>query len=166
MKYAVVFDSTGSNSSSWLAFLPNLVIAVLMISLILYLMWQVRRGNLKSKSVFLIAFVLTCIGVGFRLSHYYYFMQNIFSYHSSYKTVEGVVNNYETKRKPDFNVERFEVQNVQFSYSNLGSFRCFHTPATNGGPVRAGLAVRVSYRETYSQRCIVKLEIAEGVQKN
>jgi hypothetical protein len=166
MKYAVVFDSTGSKWSSLLAALPELVVAVLAVSLILYIIWHVRRGDLKSKSVLLMALVLICIGVGLNFADYHYFWRRIFTYYGSYKTVEGAVSNYETMRKSDLNVERFEVQTVQFGYSNLGSFRCFHLPAANGGPVRAGLAVRVSYRETYSQRCIVKLEIATGAQAN
>jgi hypothetical protein len=82
----------------------------------------------------------------------YYRWRNYYQYYGPYKTVEG-------------NVEKFTVEGVAFGYANLGGFYCFHRAATNGGPVRNGLPVRVSYADLNIGRCIVKLEVAKDAPK-
>ena len=53
--------------------------------------------------------------------------------------------------------ERFAVGGKTFSYSDYILTGCFNNAASHGGPIKAGLTVRVSY----VGNCIVRLEVAQ-----
>lgn len=76
-------------------------------------------------------------------------------------TIEGVVKSYETFPVGSSVGEHFEVNGIRFGYIDLFQYKCFHKAAANGGPIREGLPVRISYTPEQYGTCIVKLEVAE-----
>jgi hypothetical protein len=74
--------------------------------------------------------------------------------------VEGPVERYLARQSGEENFEQFTVNGVLLGYGSLGLPKCYHRPAANGGPIREGLPVRI----TYNGHCIVKVEILEAAQ--
>jgi hypothetical protein len=75
--------------------------------------------------------------------------------------VEGPVENFEPMNDWVKKRERFTVGGIRFTYSDYIVDQCFNHSSTHGGPIRAGLFVRVSYLDN----CILKLEVADGQEK-
>ena len=98
----------------------------------------------------------------FRYSYYHwtYFTE----YHDlgPYQTVEGPVEHYLARQSGEVNFEQFTVNGVPLGYGSLGMPKCFSHPAANGGPIREGLPVRI----TYDGNCIVKVEILKVAPAN
>jgi len=74
--------------------------------------------------------------------------------------VEGPVEHYLARQSGEVIFEKFTVNGVLLSYGSLGLPKCYHRPAANGGPIRDGLPVRI----TYNGDCIVKVEILKAAQ--
>jgi hypothetical protein len=72
------------------------------------------------------------------------------------KVVEGPVEKFHPMPASGHDTERFCVQNACFSYSDYAITFGFNNTSSHGGPIRAGLQVRV----TYVGDTIVKLEVA------
>jgi len=70
------------------------------------------------------------------------------------KTVEGPVENFHTGYEQKD--ESFSVQGVSFEYSDYTITGAFNHMASQGGPIRPGLPVRICYRDGD----ILRLEIA------
>ena len=75
-----------------------------------------------------------------------------------YSVVEGVVEDFQPMPHQGCKCECFRVTDVRFCYSdyNMGTAG-FNQSATHGGPIRAGLPVRISYRD--DQR--LKIEVSQ-----
>lgn len=73
------------------------------------------------------------------------------------KVVEGVVEDFHPMPPAGHDTERFTVQGVPFKYSDFILTPGFHNTSSHGGPVRAGLHVRIHYDGTRND--ILKLEI-------
>jgi len=76
--------------------------------------------------------------------------------------VEGVVENFRPAPPGGHVNESFSVNGVQFAYSDYMITGGFRQTASHGGPIRAGLHVRVHYvrdSSPYVGNLIVKLEI-------
>jgi hypothetical protein len=71
------------------------------------------------------------------------------------QTIEGAVTFFKPMPPGGHGTERFCLEETCFEYPGVGSSRGFHQTATEGGPVREGLPIRV----TYIGPTIVKLEI-------
>ena len=81
-----------------------------------------------------------------------------------YHVIEGPVENFVPMPYQGHAVERFTVNGIPFSYSTYEVTNCFNHTSSHGGPVRAGLQVRVSYvggHPGLGSNCILKLEIAK-----
>ncbi|SRR6266404_5793782 len=74
-----------------------------------------------------------------------------------YHVVEGFVQNFEPMNDWKNKHESFTVHGVRFTYSDFIVDQCFNNSSTHGGPIRAGLLVRVSYVGD----CILRLEVAQ-----
>jgi hypothetical protein len=72
------------------------------------------------------------------------------------RVVEGVVTDFRPMPWSGHGMERFCVQGRCFEYSDYVVTAGFNNTSTNGGPIREGLAVRVTYVDDE----ITKLEIA------
>jgi hypothetical protein len=78
------------------------------------------------------------------------------AYHKGeYQTVEGVVTDFRPMPYQGHQDECFSVQDQHFCYSDYEIGPGFHNAASHGGPIRAGLPVRIAYRDGR----ILRLEI-------
>ena len=77
------------------------------------------------------------------------------------KVVEGEVTDFVPMPAAGHSMEHFCVQQVCFSYSDFVVGGGFNNTASHGGPIHAGLPVRVTYVDTE----IVKLETRPGENK-
>jgi len=74
-----------------------------------------------------------------------------------YRTVEGVVSDFHPMPYQGHQDECFSVQDQRFCYSDYEIGPGFHNAASHGGPIRAGLHVRIAYREGR----ILRLDVAK-----
>ena len=59
--------------------------------------------------------------------------------------VEGVVENFHPMPQGGHDTDRFDVSGVHFEYGSAGMSQGFNQDVTVGGPIRAGLYVRIHY---------------------
>jgi hypothetical protein len=83
-----------------------------------------------------------------------------------YSVVEGFVEDFQPMPYTGHQLECFKVQKDRFCYSDYVVSPAFNQSATHGGPIRAGLPVRIAYYEDNdSNLLILRLEIrAENLQ--
>jgi hypothetical protein len=75
--------------------------------------------------------------------------------------VEGIVDSFHPMPYGGHDTERFTVDGVHFSYSDYIIDAGFNRTSSHGGPIRAGLRVRIHYSGDSSRARILKLEVAE-----
>ena len=63
----------------------------------------------------------------------------------SFKVVEGFVENFVPMPSYGNKLEKFSVDGVNFKYSDYQLSPGFNNSASNGGPIKKGLPVRISY---------------------
>ena len=78
------------------------------------------------------------------------------------EVAEGAVENFHPMPSSGHDTERFTVAGRQFAYSNYMVTGGFNNAASHGGPIRAGLPVRITYVPGQNGNVIVKLELAPG----
>lgn len=74
------------------------------------------------------------------------------------EVVEGVVENFHPMPVGGHDSERFSVQGTPFAYSDYEVTQAFNNTTSHGGPIRAGLPVRITYVSANSGNYIVKIE--------
>ncbi len=74
--------------------------------------------------------------------------------------VEGTVDEFHPMPAAGHDTERFVVKGVRFEYSDFVVSSGFNNTSSHGGPIRAGLPVRIHYLAE-ARPLILKLEIAE-----
>jgi len=68
--------------------------------------------------------------------------------------VEGPVENYRVMPIEGHPPESFTIGGVRFSYSDYIYTPCFNKTSSHGGPIRAGMSLRIYYRDD----CILRIE--------
>jgi len=76
-----------------------------------------------------------------------------------HELLEGLVENFEPARRGANTDESFTVNGVYFSYSDYSISPAFKVSRSQGGPIREGLSVRISYVPRDQNNAILKLEI-------
>ncbi len=77
----------------------------------------------------------------------------------SYKTVQGLIENYHPIPKGGHDSERFTVQGVSFEYSDYDlTDYGYNNAASNGGAIKEGLFVRINYFHNGTKNVILRLE--------
>ena len=89
------------------------------------------------------------------------FIPNFVKVRSAYvagrsSVVEGVVENFRPAPALGAARESFSVSGVVFSYNALDDTPCFHNAPIHGGPLRAGLEIRIRYNDWCIQRVDVR----------
>ncbi len=74
--------------------------------------------------------------------------------------VEGTVDDFHPMPAAGHDTERFVVKGVRFEYSDFIVTSGFNNTSSHGGPIRAGLPVRIHYLGE-NRPIILKLEIAQ-----
>jgi hypothetical protein len=78
---------------------------------------------------------------------------------STTPVVQGIVESFTPAPFEGHQDESFTVNGVRFSYSDYVITGGFRQTASHGGPIRAGLPVRIRYQPEVSGNLIVQLEI-------
>jgi hypothetical protein len=73
--------------------------------------------------------------------------------------VEGIVENFHPMPATGHDTERFTVGGESFAYSDYEITGGFNNAASHGGPIRAGLPVRITFVQESWRNVIVKLEV-------
>jgi len=107
-----------------------------------------RRDQPRSRRLFGYAFVgFACLwsGVVFSSTFREYVALHSAYRHSHFSVVEGLVTDFHPMPYTGHQDECFSVQSRTFCYSDYEVTAGFNNSASHGGPIRAGLPVRVSY---------------------
>jgi len=76
---------------------------------------------------------------------------------------EGVVEKFHPMPPTGHDTERFTVAGQWFAYSDYVITGGFNNTVSHGGPIKEGLAVRLTYVRAHNRTIIVKVEIARGI---
>jgi len=79
----------------------------------------------------------------------------------AYQVVQGTVTNFDPMPFEGHRPECLSVQEKRFCYSDYEIAPGFHKSASHGGPIRAGLPVRIAYITAGRHNTILKLEISQ-----
>jgi hypothetical protein len=159
--YRVVFDSTQSPYRWLLGYSPVLLLGILLIVIVGALLLVARRTTWQTRVLLGLLLALLSLKVAWNAYFWRLTSQNYYHYVGSYQTAEGAVEKYRAGRTTSLPYEQFEVNGIEFGYMDGGPPKCYHKTAANGGPIREGLRVRISYAQLHFTPCIVKLEVVE-----
>ena len=163
MQYAVVFDMAGEAYPA--PVLPLLLVGAFALALggcALWLTFAVRLSSLLRRVRFYSA------GIALGLCVVLLAMRGIENRHNNLvesassgkvRVVEGVVENFHPMPASGHDTERFTVAGESFAYSDYEITGGFNNAASHGGPLRAGLPVRITFVQESSHNVIVKLEV-------
>lgn len=132
---------------------------VLMVGVALVVLYFRRREQFVRIFVAVwIAGVVALGGGAMACNMRFFFAVRAIARNGGYSTVEGVVEDFKPMPNSGHAMESFRLDGHSFEYSDYTITPCFNNAASNGGPIRPGLHVRIGY---LSDRCIVRLEIAD-----
>jgi protein-S-isoprenylcysteine O-methyltransferase Ste14 len=162
MKYRIVFDVVRDGYSAWSMVLVGLLFVFVGVGLVAF------RHRLRGRHVVFVqvvapfallasAVLWTGIVVVFTLKDYWSLRDDLSR--GRCEVTEGVVSGFVPSRigQGRSTFESFTVGSEHFSYSDFNIVAGFHRTSFYGGPIRAGLQVRIHHRN----REIARLEIAE-----
>lgn len=160
MEYDVVYELSSSglgNLSFAAAGIPFIVLGALLIK------FRNRLGKNRShwsKTVFPWLFfffaVVWTLSVGVGIGTQQASLRSDYE-EGNFQVVEGVVENFHPMPEAGHEMESFSVNGVRFEYSDYVVTPGFNNTVSHGGPISAGLPVRV----TYIGETIVKLEVVK-----
>lgn len=162
LHYRVVFDLNTAGYTGWSFLLIGVLFCVLGSFLVfkpsaLPSRWQQHpRASRLFALVFLGFSVLWAMLVGSNsVLHYRHLVAALND--GSAKRIEGRVERFQPMPFGGHSLEKFCVETVCFAYSDYVISGGFNQTASHGGPIRAGLPVRI----TYMDDTIVRLEVGE-----
>ena len=118
-----------------------------------YLGWFLRRRASVIAAIILIA-LWTVSAVAFTIGDWW----NV--HFGTAHELEGEVEELQTNPADGHGSEQFVVDGVRFQYSDATTSAGFNQTSVDGGPIRAGLHVRIRFVELGSGPTITKLELA------
>ena len=163
MQYVIVFDMAGESYPA--PVLPLLVVGAAALALggcALWLTFGMRLSPLLRRVRFYSA------GIALGLCVVLLAMRGIENRHDNLvesassgnvQVVEGIVENFHPMPAGGHDTERFTVGDESFAYSDYEITGGFNNAASHGGPIRAGLPVRITFVQEASRNIIVKLEV-------
>jgi hypothetical protein len=86
----------------------------------------------------------------------------------NYEIVEGIVSNFDPMPYGGHKQETFDINGIEFSYSDYGSYngysRVFRNTRSHGGPIYAGAYVKIFYihDEYWNENFIIGLWVKDG----
>jgi hypothetical protein len=88
-----------------------------------------------------------------------YFKTKTIYDNKQYQTVEGMVTNFHPMPESGHDSERFDVNGIQFEFSDFDvSDYGYNNAASHGGVIQEGLKVRIAYFNSGRKNVIIKLE--------
>jgi hypothetical protein len=163
MNYTTVFEVSKKGFNWWV---PAVGFGFFILSAVLIKVGSQHRWPWSKKwvgyfgVVFATFWTLAVFGTMF---HEYNQLQAAYR-RGEYATVEGVIQNFQPMPWDGHQDECFSVNAVQFCYSDYAPTAGFNNTASHGGPIRAGLSVRIGYVGS----SIVKIDVmsVDRVSKN
>ncbi len=161
MNYQVVYDA----SQTGIDWLPIFISTILLSGAIIA--WRGRhspyfRGEPWLAGIFLVFALIfsPCVIIG-KVNEYITAQTRLHANQTA--VVEGRIENFNPGVYPNV-LESFTVNGVRFEYSEFASTPGFHHTSIYGGPMKAGLQVRIHYTNLAGQTVhptILRLEIAK-----
>jgi len=162
MNYQTVFDITTSGYKSWS--FPGHGLIFIVIGFFLFL----ARNNLpgwwgrhpKASKIF--ACFYFCFALIWTITSFFATYGEYCSLSSAVKdgraqVIEGMASNFKPMPASGHAIEHFCVENKCFGYSDYVISGGFNNTSANGGPIKEGLPVKV----TFFGNAIVKLEVSQ-----
>jgi hypothetical protein len=163
MKFYVVYDAAqqGHPTLGMNAIPLVLVCAGLLLTLAPDLMQRLLPYGLQGRARRIFSWVFLCAGILGALATFIgttrpYDTAAAASRDHRYSVVEGRVADFAPMPYTGHRLETFVVGGRKFAYSDYVLTGCFNNTTSHGGPIRAGISVRVSF----VGNCIVRLEVA------
>lgn len=158
--FITAFDASGHPPPLLAAIgLIFVAIAVLLLifrkSEVVRLHWHGPRGWQTGFAVFMLCFAVlwTALATGATVQDWW-----TVNYGST-QVVEGVVEQFHPMPFTGHDTEHFVVNGVRFDYSDYEVTSAFNQTSSHGGPIRAGLLVRIHYVDLASGPRITRLEV-------
>jgi hypothetical protein len=157
-EYKTIFEITNKGFMWWFALaglLPAVPGAVL---------WELRKSHgdswrLKWLRFFFPGFALLWLSVAtIPMWLEYSKLQNAYR-HGAFSTVQGPVEDFHPMPPQGHSTECFSVENQRFCYGDDIMSAGFNSDSAHGGPIRAGLPVRIAY----VGNDILKLEVRADI---
>lgn len=165
MNYEIVFDVAQQQIDIWDIITPTLVFGVIITLVGIGILVNIIPSRIGTPKWAAVIFCLVGAVFSFYLASVSYL--NIYRQREYYfrslaegttSIVEGCVMNYTPRESLDRGpLESFSVNNITFEYNGSRSQYGFHETKALGGPIRAGLYVRINYIDNV----ILRIEIAE-----
>lgn len=143
--YKTVFEITNKGFDWWFAAagLGFVVLGVILIKVGRIKQW---RGMQRWAGYIMFAFATFWTLIAFAATYPDYH-EALQAYRTGqYSTVEGTVENFRPMPYSGHQLECFTVRDQEFCYSDYVVTAGFNNTASHGGPIRAGLPVRIAYR--------------------
>ena len=161
MEYTVVFDIASAGYRTWAlaAFgLPFVLIGALMLKFYKYLPgWPVKSLRFKKGvAICCLGFCVIWTSVAFFTTYSQYRSLITALERGAYQTAQGVVTDFVPMDNSGHSYESFTVDGKTFEYSDYVVTAGFNRTQSQGGPIRDGLKVRI----TYVDNVIIRLEVA------
>lgn len=166
MNYVAVFDAAASSGRDFWPLASPVVLGVAG----LYLCWEAFRGGARASQK---AFALFFAAFSWSIATFLW--TSIRSDQSALRraladgrapVVEGVVEDFVPMPRGGHALESFRVGGVRFAYSDYIMTAGFHRSAASGGPIHAGLPVRITYVPRGRANEIARLEVPIGTPLN
>jgi hypothetical protein len=162
MEYRVVFDVSTAGYKAWNFALVGLVFSLVGISVVAFRhklggWWLTHPTASKLFAFFFLGFAVLWSSVSFVVTYRDYRTLLTAERTNALHVVEGVVSTFNPMPATGHSMERFCVAADCFTYSDFVISAGFNNTTSHGGPIRKGLAVRVSHLGN----TIAKLEVAD-----
>jgi|1186.fasta_scaffold20337_3 hypothetical protein len=158
MRYVTVFDAAAEPLRNW--WFPAYGLIFVAMGLLLAFKPEALNARVVQRAgfrwfvlIFAVGWTLAC-GLAIGLDSY---KASRALRTGDYKVVEGRVENFAPMPWAGHGDETFDVNGVHFAYSDYTVTAGFNNTASHGGPIRAGLPVRISYKGDGE---ILRLEVA------
>lgn len=159
MSYHVVFDVADAGYKSWSFPAHGLVMIIVGAFLVAARKnlpgewWKNRPRASAAFAFFFLGFAVLWTSVSFIATYRDFAKASTAQKEGRARVVEGLVTDFKSMPKR----ESFCVQSQCFQYSDYIITAGFNNMSSHGGPIKAGLPVRI----TYSGNTILKLEVAQ-----
>lgn len=162
MKYKTVFDIATSGYGAWSFLFIGCTLVLVGVLLLKFHkdLPMGRKTTERSKKIFAICFLAFAVlwTIGTTAGTYYQYRSLLHALNTgNFQITEGRVVDFAPMPWSGHAEEKFAVNGQHFSYSDYTVTSGFNNTKSHGGPIRTGLAVRISH----VGNTIIKLEIAE-----
>lgn len=117
---------------------------------------KIKFGYTAIRNVGYVLIAVALLSAGYMSIHWYVLRRDHMSAlaNGRYEIAEGTIENFQPMYYEGRKVEYFAVSGHRFEYSDNEITTCFNQPMAHGGPVHAGMLVRIKFTD----QCILRIE--------